>query len=61
MSDLWGADTRVSKPEPKDNDTPVLVDFGGFGFDAGGIRHDVTATDVEEIFFPPLAPEGFRG
>lgn len=61
MKDVWGTDTRVSKPEPPADDTPVLVSFGGFGFGAGGICHDVSASDVEEIFFPSFAPEGFNG
>jgi hypothetical protein len=33
-----------------------LVDFGGFCFTAGGISHNVTQADLDELAFPAFAP-----
>lgn len=61
MKDVWGTDAPVSKPSPTPDDVPVLVDFGGFGFGADGMCHNISASDVEEAFYPTYAPEGFNG
>lgn len=59
MKDAWGADAPISKPGPVDVERPVMIKMGGFAFTTGGMVHDVTAEEVEEIFFPPYHPEGF--
>lgn len=56
----WSTDTFISQPLPASKEMPVLVSFGGFGFTSGGIAHDVTEAQVEEIFTPMFAPEGFN-
>jgi hypothetical protein len=58
-SDVWASDTSVSKPEPAASDQPALVDLGGFAMTAGGLAHNLTASDVEDIFTPMYAPEGW--
>lgn len=60
-SELWATDTAVSRPEPMDPDAPVVVNFGGIGFTTGGMAHNLTQADVEDIFTPYYAPEGFEG
>ena len=59
--DVWSADTAISRPEPIDEGLPPLVDLGGFVMTAGGLAHGLTNADMEEIFTPIYAPEGFRG
>lgn len=59
-SDYWGTDTPISMPVPSE-ERPPLVNLGGFGFSTGGITHDLTEEDREEMFSPFFAPEGFRG
>lgn len=56
--DNWGTDTTVSLPSVPSEDYPMLVDLGGsgFGFTAGGICHNVTQADIEELATPPMAP-----
>lgn len=39
----------------------VLVDFEGFGFTMGGIAHFISEVEVEELFTPPVMPEGYQG
>lgn len=58
MGDSWGSDTEASMPEPPPKDMPSLVDLGGFSFTAGGISHNLTESEVEEIAVPTYAPEG---
>ena len=54
--DTWAADGPVSQPEPL-SDRPALVSFdGGFCFTSGGIAHDLTATQAEEVFTPTYGP-----
>lgn len=57
----WSCDVPVSRPVPPDDDQPVMVDFGGFGFTTGGIVHNLTSVDVERIFIPTYAPAGEVG
>lgn len=57
----WSADCLVSAPTPLDGDRPVVVDLGGFAWGSGGITHDLTEGDVEEMLLPtyvPALPEG---
>lgn len=55
-SELWGADTPISLPEPLDPDRPALVAFGGFAFTAGGIAHDLTEAERDQLATPYFAP-----
>ena len=60
--DVWSADTQVSRPDPVDTlNYPVLVEMGGFAMTAGGLVHNLSRDDSEEIFAPTYAPEGFHG
>jgi hypothetical protein len=54
----WGADTQISLPNAPTEDLPMLVDLGGsgFGFTAGGICHNVTEAQLEELRTPFFAP-----
>lgn len=58
---MWASDTSVSRPEPVTQALPVLVDMGGFAMTAGGLVHNITRDDIEDIFLPVYAPEGFHG
>lgn len=60
-SSMWASDAPVSQPEPIDPERPVLVDLGGIGFTSGGLAHGLSNTDLEEIFTPRYAPEGYGG
>lgn len=54
--DAWAADVPVSQPEPLGK-RPAMVTFeGGFVFTTGGIAHDLTPTQAEEVFTPTYAP-----
>ena len=57
----WATDTPISFPEPPPSDTPVLVDFDGFGFTSGGIVHNLSGADLEEMVTPTFSPQGFTG
>ncbi|MDX1409163.1 MAG: hypothetical protein R3330_13545, partial [Saprospiraceae bacterium] len=59
--DTWAADTDISQPVPPDDETPVLVDFQGFGFTMNGIAHNLSEADAEDLFYPSYAPEGYQG
>ncbi len=52
----WGSDTPISLPAVPP--LPMLVDLGGsgFGFTAGGICHNITAAQLEEMAIPNFAP-----
>lgn len=55
-TDRWGADAPVSKPEGLVR--TALASLGeGWAFTSGGIAHDLTDADVEELFRPSYAPE----
>lgn len=56
----WASDTPVSQPEPMENSLPMLVDFGGVGMTSGGLAHSLTQADIEDVFTPFYAPEGYR-
>lgn len=58
---IWATDTAVSQPEAVDPGQPILVDLGGIGFTSGGLAHVLTNVDLEEIFTPHYAPEGYGG
>lgn len=56
-STSWGTDTLISMPEPPSRDQPALVDLGGgFVFTAGGIAHNLTTADAEELLTPTFMP-----
>ena len=57
--ETWASDTLISRPEPPNPEMPVLVDFEGFGFSMGGLVHNISETEIEEMFLPTYAPEGF--
>ena len=61
MSEHWATDVPISFPEPPSEDAPVLVDFDGFGFTSGGIVHNLSGADLEEMVTPTFAPQGFGG
>lgn len=54
----WGTDGPPSLPSVPSQDYPMLVDLSGsgFGFTAGGICHNVTQSDVEELATPSFSP-----
>jgi hypothetical protein len=54
VSDVWATDVQISQPVPPEN--PILVEFGGMGFTAGGMAHNLTESDREELFRPTFAP-----
>lgn len=57
----WMSDVPVSKPDPVNIALPVLVDFGGVGMNAAGLTTTLTQGEVEDVFMPVYAPQGFRG
>lgn len=57
VGETWASDTIVSMPEPVPEEYRVLVDFGGFGFSAGGICHNITSSDIENMYYPTFGPE----
>lgn len=59
--EVWATDTLVSRPEPSSKETPVLVDFEGFGFTMNGMVHNITESEIEAMVTPTFAPEGYRG
>ena len=54
----WGSDVPISLPTAPTADLPMIVDLGGsgFGFTAGGICHNITSADLEELATPTFAP-----
>lgn len=60
MSDSWASDVPVSAPAAIDPARPGLVDLGGFTFTTGGIAHNITQADREELLTPTYAPDGVR-
>ena len=54
----WGSDVPISLPTAPTAALPMLVDLGGsgFGFTAGGICHNITADQLEEMAVPFFAP-----
>jgi hypothetical protein len=58
--EIWASDTPISRPEAIRPEAPMLVDLGGFAMTAGGLAHGASADDIEEIFTPTYAPEGYR-
>jgi hypothetical protein len=61
VGEFWASDTPVSLPEPPKRERPAVLDFGGFGFSAGGLTHNITETDLEEMATPTFAPPVTRG
>lgn len=62
MSDLWGADTPISLPEPPARE--VRQSYGGFGFTDAGLCHDVAEGDLEDLMahcFSPVRPPADEG
>jgi hypothetical protein len=56
MGNYWGSDTPASMPVPPDPKQPPLVDFGGFCFTAGGLSHNLSQADLDELAHPHFAP-----
>lgn len=54
----WASDVRVSQPVPASR--PLVVDFGGFSFTTGGLAHNISAEESENLFTPTYAPANFR-
>jgi hypothetical protein len=54
-TEVWGSDVPISMPEPPRR--PIMVNFGGFGMTTGGIAHNITEADIEEMFTPFFGPE----
>lgn len=52
--DPWGSDVRVSRPEGVQH--PVVKDFGGIAITQGGLEHNLTEEQVEEMFTPTYSP-----
>jgi hypothetical protein len=50
----WGGTTPPSLPEPLRR--PRMLHFGGFVFTDGGIAHDISEAEIEEMQIPPYAP-----
>ena len=50
----WACDDVISMPVV--SAYPRLVSFGGFAFGEGGLCHDVSAGDLENMKHPPIAP-----
>jgi hypothetical protein len=53
---MWGTDGEISLPTPPKK--PILIQLGntGFAFTTGGITHNVTASDIEELATPGWIP-----
>jgi hypothetical protein len=58
--DKWSTNVPVSMPKPVDPASPVQVDFGGFAFTTKGICHNVSQSDIDEMFTPFFSPQGAR-
>lgn len=56
MAGLWGTDGKISLPVPSPNDVLIKLGDSGFVFTNGGIAHDVTEADLEEIATPGFIP-----
>jgi hypothetical protein len=52
----WASDTAISMPSPVDTNSPIRVDFLGFGFTSNGIAHNLTEADWEALSTPTIAP-----
>ncbi len=50
----WASDGPVSIPDPPSGE--IYSRFAGWCFSAGGIHHDISEADVEELSNPPIAP-----
>lgn len=57
--DTWASDTPPSRPVPPPTNTPVLLDFEGFGFTVNGMVHNISESDLESMMVPTFAPQGF--
>lgn len=52
----WACDAPISMPTPPKR--PIMVSFdGGFGFTTGGIAHDMSQAQKEELATPFFAPD----
>lgn len=53
----WATDVPTSMPVPVEQ-WPGMpkVDLGGFMFTINGIAHDVTESELEDIYTPRFAP-----
>lgn len=54
---VWSSDCLISAPAPIDDGRPAVVHLGGFSWTTGGITHDLTEGDRDELLTPSYAPE----
>jgi hypothetical protein len=60
VSSVWASDVPISMPSPPTDS--VVRRYGGFGTGwFGGVVHDLSPEDVEDLRHPPLAPAGPLG
>lgn len=52
----WGTDVPVSMPQPL-GDNQGVIDMDGFCFTDGGIAHNLSRADWEQLVVPTFAPE----
>jgi hypothetical protein len=51
---VWSSDTRISMPEPADEDS--LVPMFGFAMTQYRLTHDISRSEMEELYRPSYAP-----
>jgi hypothetical protein len=52
----WGADVKVSMPQPLDDSNSGIVPMDGFTFTYSGLFHDLSRADWERLAVPSFAP-----
>lgn len=52
MAGLWGTDGVISMPKPSPNSVLIELGDSGFVFTKGGIAHNITDADIEELSTP---------
>lgn len=50
----WASDVTISTPVPHEG--TAFATFSGWAFGSGGLHHDVSEADVEDMSTPPIAP-----
>ena len=53
-NEVWGADVPISMPEPPLN--KAVIDMGAFGFSVGGMVHQITEQQRDDLALPTFAP-----
>ncbi len=54
----WASDTQPSMPISVNSDVVRAEVGAGFAFTPTGIKHDLNATQLEEMLIPMMSPEG---